>query len=731
MQFALSTAPIPLLQQTPPSDSFSVDHLVAAEAIINLLTEVKGLVVSSQGSNADLEKVTADIQVKLVQIQDLALIVGYKDVDALISINVRTEVGRSSALTQIETSIEASIKLFQDLIRGPVPEPAPDLTQLQAAETLLKVLTEVKALVVGSLWENVDRENIQNDIDWHLAYVQVLAPIAGYDGVDLLDPMDVGTQTGRKSALTQAETSIDATITLVQTLGGSAPEPTADLLQLEAAARVRDLLAEVESLVVRSHEENVDLKEIQTNIEWQLYQIQEFAPFVGYEGVDMLASIDVRTKAGWESALVQVEKSIDASISLVQTLRGIVLELTPKQAQLEAAEAVLDLLLEVQALVVSSFQTNVDTAKIQAGIDNQLFQIKELAPIAGYEGVDRLEAFDLRNPAAGVAMLEVVEAELTLIGEVINTLPNFDLDQRIIGRAGDDEITTASGDDMIFGRGGDDQIDAGAGDDLLYGGTGEDWLIGGTGNDLLFGGADEDGIDGGAGEDRLYGDDGADVLGGGDGDDTLGGGDVDDFLIGQRGDDLIFGAAGEDFLTGDDGNDILHGGTGADDLWGYTGDDVLRGGEDDDVLRGGSGDDVLYGGSGDDWLKGGTGRDILHGGNGEDTFVFTRMSDTAFGPVDVVGDFEGAGREGGDVISTRGINVDATINGALSFTFLGELTWEEGMAAGAGAIWVQNFGTQTRVFGLIDDDKIIDLAFRINDGFDTTASDYIASDFLL
>ncbi|MEP0246758.1 MAG: calcium-binding protein, partial [Roseobacter sp.] len=141
-------------------------------------------------------------------------------------------------------------------------------------------------------------------------------------------------------------------------------------------------------------------------------------------------------------------------------------------------------------------------------------------------------------------------------------------------------------------------------------------------------------------------------------------------------------------------------------------------------------DDKLYGGAGDDHLVGGFGRDILHGGAGNDTFEFSVL-EFADGDIDVIHGIDGVGVEGGDVIDLQMIDADTLAEDDQAFVFLGELTREEGRAAGPGALWVQDFGTQTRVFGLVDDDKIIDFSVRINDGAEVTASDYIASDFIL
>lgn len=90
-------------------------------------------------------------------------------------------------------------------------------------------------------------------------------------------------------------------------------------------------------------------------------------------------------------------------------------------------------------------------------------------------------------------------------------------------------------------------------------------------------------------------------------------------------------------------------------LLGGAGDDSLAGGFGADLLAGGSGDDTLSGGWGDDTLDGGPGTDVLAGGAGNDLFRFDSVG--ALSPAatpDLLLDFQGAGREGGDRIALPG-----------------------------------------------------------------------------
>ncbi|OLP15879.1 glycerophosphodiester phosphodiesterase [Leptolyngbya sp. 'hensonii'] len=77
-----------------------------------------------------------------------------------------------------------------------------------------------------------------------------------------------------------------------------------------------------------------------------------------------------------------------------------------------------------------------------------------------------------------------------------------DLDNKVVGFDGSDDVINAQGgDDIIDGRGGNDLIRGGAGDDGLIGGSGHDILLGGSGNDLLYGDQGKDTLQGDAGKD--------------------------------------------------------------------------------------------------------------------------------------------------------------------------------------------------------------------------------------
>ncbi len=62
------------------------------------------------------------------------------------------------------------------------------------------------------------------------------------------------------------------------------------------------------------------------------------------------------------------------------------------------------------------------------------------------------------------------------------------LDNILIGLAGNDQILGLNGNDILLGGAGNDLLSGGAGRDLLIGGTGSDWLYGGSGDDIIISG---------------------------------------------------------------------------------------------------------------------------------------------------------------------------------------------------------------------------------------------------
>ena len=186
----------------------------------------------------------------------------------------------------------------------------------------------------------------------------------------------------------------------------------------------------------------------------------------------------------------------------------------------------------------------------------------------------------------------------------------------IVGSEHDDEIRAQRGDvdNVLVGGAGNDRLYAYAGDDVLEGGAGADVLDGGEGGDLVSYIGSDAGVrvnlktgmaDGGHAT--------GDVL---VGIEHLTGSDHADSLIGDDGVNMIAGGGGNDYVAGGGGDDLLSGGEG---------DDQVEGGDGQDVLLGDAGMDYLSGGAGDDLIEGGKGADRIDGGAGQDTASYAEL----------------------------------------------------------------------------------------------------------
>ncbi len=141
------------------------------------------------------------------------------------------------------------------------------------------------------------------------------------------------------------------------------------------------------------------------------------------------------------------------------------------------------------------------------------------------------------------------------------------------------------------------------------------------------------------GNDTVVSLDGNDYLDLGTGNDLAYGGAADDTIIGGDGDDVAFGQDGKDRLELGGGNDFGYGGAGNDAILGNGGNDVLYGeGGNDNINAGGN----------NDFIDGGFGTDKMTGGGGTDTFqvVFGQGSTNPLTP-EIIADFEEANTAAG------------------------------------------------------------------------------------
>ena len=145
---------------------------------------------------------------------------------------------------------------------------------------------------------------------------------------------------------------------------------------------------------------------------------------------------------------------------------------------------------------------------------------------------------------------------------------------------------------------------------------------------------------------------------------------------------------------------------------------------------GGSSLDRLEGGSGNDTLSGGSGADTLVGGSGRDVFLFHSVADSPASAADVIrgagggSAFAAPGAGFGDRIDLSGLDANTSLAGQQGFA------WGGTSKMGTGYLWLENVGSETRVYGNVDGTPGADFSIRIQDGA-VRASAYGVEDFIL
>ena len=261
----------------------------------------------------------------------------------------------------------------------------------------------------------------------------------------------------------------------------------------------------------------------------------------------------------------------------------------------------------------------------------------------------------------------------------------------VIGKAGNDNITTGTGDDVITGAAGADTVDAGAGvDTVSYAGSATGVTVDLSAGTGLGGDAEGDtlsnieNVTGSAQADILTGGGGVNILSGGAGDDTLTGGADNDTLIGGAGADALDGGADIDTanyaasaagVTVDLAAGAGLGGDAAGDTLANI--ENLVGSAFADTLTGDGGANSLSGGAGNDILTGGAGADALDGGADIDTANYAASA------AGVTVDLAAGTGLGGDAAGDTLANIENLVGSAFADTLTGDAN-ANSLSGGAG-----------------------------------------------
>lgn len=172
-----------------PHDQPSPLELVAD--IIDLLTDIKALVIAALEDNVDREKIQADIDGTVSMIQELAEVGGRPGFPLLSAITVEREAGRARAPGQIDIALNTADNLAAALWPRDMAETDPPLTKLDKAVMMVDLLDALKKTVVTAYSDSADRAKLQAEIEADLSQFQWLSDGYDYGGPGRLDRVDV------------------------------------------------------------------------------------------------------------------------------------------------------------------------------------------------------------------------------------------------------------------------------------------------------------------------------------------------------------------------------------------------------------------------------------------------------------------------------------------------------------------------------------------------------------
>ena len=340
------------------------------------------------------------------------------------------------------------------------------------------------------------------------------------------------------------------------------------------------------------------------------------------------------------------------------------------------------------------------------------------------------------NPTPQTGSFSLVATDTYLATNDLNSTfsqPASNNDLRVIGRGGNDTITSGRGNDNLEGGDGNDTINAGTGDDTVRGGAGADTLNGGAGWDWLAYDTSNSSVN----VNLLTG-----VTSGGDAqNDTIlnfervAGSRFGDIITGDNENNFLEGLGGADQLDGGDGVDFatyynasggiianLNTGVGSQNdasgdiytnIEGVIGsefNDTITGDNNNNELLGQGGNDTINGLDGSDIITGGAGSDVMDGGDGFDYLAY--YYSTSGVTVNLDSGSASGGSAQGDTFS----NFESILGSNFADTLTGDAN--DNTLSGLGGIDVLNGGAGDDIFVAFQSDNSENDTFNGGDDYD-------------
>ena len=263
--------------------------------------------------------------------------------------------------------------------------------------------------------------------------------------------------------------------------------------------------------------------------------------------------------------------------------------------------------------------------------------------------------------ATQAVVITVTDVNDIVQSSVSYTLNSSETDLALIGTANIDG-TGNSLNNAIFGNSGNNVLDGRAGADSLFGNAGDDTLIGGLGADTMTGGI---------GNDWYWVDDAGDSV----------------IEYANEGTDKVFTSISytltanvEDLALQEIAANI----NGTGNILNNTITDNSK----DNILDGGAGNDIIRASGGNDTLIGGLGADTLTGGLGNDRFVYTNLTDSLLGGIDIIKDFNNSTDTDRFVVSAaRSVFNNVGVVSGLNATAIGSKLTTSNFGANAAALF--------------------------------------------